>query len=79
MYGELEEELFEGKGKKIFEKYKPVMEKILDKRVFYIRKQQEKFYLNEGCDDYFTIELTPEICDDLSLFFKDLSDYMANE
>lgn len=79
MYGELDRELFEGKGKKIFKKYEPVMEKILDERVFYIREHDGKFYLNENCDGYFGIELTPEICNELSLFFKDLSGYMVNE
>lgn len=76
MYGELDEELFEGNGKAIFEKYKPVMEKILDRRVFYVSKYEDKFYLNENCDNYFGMELTTEICNDLSLFFKDLSNYM---
>ena len=76
MHNELDEELFEGNGKEIFGKHKPVMKMILDEHVFYVSKREGKFHLIESCDDYFDIELTAEICNSLSMFFKDLSSYI---
>lgn len=79
MWGELNEELFKGKGKLIFDEYRSTIGKIIDKRVFYIEQDTEgNFILVENCDQYFGIKLTPEICKDLSSFFGDLGEYIKN-
>lgn len=76
MYGEIEESVFNSKKMR---EHIGLMEKILDERIFYVREWNGKYYLAENCDDYFSVELTPEICIGLSNFFKDLHDELITK
>lgn len=78
MHSKLDKELFEGDGKETFKKHEPLMQYILDERVFFIGKKEDDFYLFENCDEYFAVKLTPEVCDNLSLLFNDLSNYIKS-
>ena len=49
------------------------LELIKENRVFEISEYEGKFYLLELCDEYFGVELTKEMCEDLAKVFKTIA------
>ena len=49
------------------------LELIKKGRVFEIKECKGKLYLLELCDEYFAIELTKEMCEDLAEVFKTIA------
>lgn len=58
-----------------FKKYKNLIEELMDDRMFNIKysKINNKFFLREMCDQYFSLELDEEKCVQLSSMFSDLA------
>lgn len=61
-----------------------IVKQLLSDRVFnveYVENENqidgvERLYITEGCDDYFSMELTKDRCLALSKYFKELSDIL---
>ena len=50
-----------------------IFNKMYDKRIFLIEAYKSHFYIKEACDEYFDIELTKEMCIELSKAFGELA------
>lgn len=59
----------------VIQKYRKLLERISDNRVFAVMTgENEKFFLIECCDKYFGYDLTKKECIELSELFRELAD-----
>ena len=56
-------------GQKLLNRHKCLLDKMKEDRIFSICLKNNKFYLNEQCDDYFSHQLTKKECLELSELF----------
>lgn len=47
-----------------------------DERIFKIREESGKYFIVENCDEYFSLELTPDICRGLMEAFGKICDIL---
>lgn len=60
----------------IIEKHRHLLTRMKKNRIFSLCFENNKFYLDEQCDDYFSHELTKEECFELSKMFDEIANVM---
>ncbi len=60
-------------GQKLLNRHKCLLDKMKEDRIFSICLKNNKFYLNEQCDDYFSHQLTKKECLELSELFGEIA------
>ena len=63
-------------GYEINKEHKCLLDKMKKDRIFSLCFENNKFYLDEQCDDYFSHELTKEECFELSKMFDEIANVM---
>ena len=63
----------DGEMKVLSEKAIQILE---DERIFKIREESGKYFIIENCDEYFSLELTPDICRGLMEAFSKICDIL---
>lgn len=62
-----------------FGKCEETLKKIAEQRVFNIYQNEGKFTIYEMCDEYFGVDLTLEMCENLSELFSKIADKIKDE
>lgn len=60
-------------GHEIIKEHKYLLDKMKKDRIFSLCFENNKFYLDEQCDNYFSHELTKEDCIELSKMFDEIA------
>lgn len=50
-----------------------IFNEMYDNRIFLIEAHKSRFYIEEACDEYFSVELTKEMCQQLSKAFGEIA------
>lgn len=58
----------------VLEKHRPILETLMNERVFAVWKTENGFCITECCDEYFCHVLNTDDCLELSALFKDLAE-----
>lgn len=57
----------------------PIMEKLKEEKIFYIRNEDDVIEILEGCDEWFSMSLNKESAREISDFFLALSEQIDCE
>lgn len=60
-------------GQKLLNRHKCLLDRMKEDRIFSIYLKNNKVYLNEQCDDYFSHRLTKKECLELSELFGEIA------
>lgn len=55
---------------------KKALQILEEERIFKIREESGKYFIIENCDEYFSLELTPDICRGLMEAFSKICDIL---